>query len=482
MKIDIAVVLAGGKGSRVKTRSSRQNKTLLKIDNKPILQKNLEIIRDHLGIKSVIIVVGKGQTDIQNYFKNGEMLGLNLEYVESDPNTGIGDALHLVKDKVSETFLVMLGDEFYLDTNHNSILEIDQLDFSAVISFMKTNNLQDIANNYLIHLSNNNKVSELIEKPVHIDNNLLGLGTFVFKKNIFNYLKNIQINKKTKRRELIDAISQLSKNEIVLAHELKGQYVNINTIDNWRFAKYLSNQKNFSKYKKSLVIPSYNEEESIIFVINDFKNLVDEIIVVDGGSQDKTIKKINELNEPRVKLIQGNFSGYGEAIQNGLEHVSGDIVVLIEGDATFRSRDIQKMYEYLKDCDMVLGTRTTNELINQGANMPIGLRIANLMVAKFVEILWWNYNEPRFTDVGCTYRAFWKTEYDEIKHNFIGKGPEFSPEMMIEFIRNNKRVIEIPVSYYTRLGGKSKHSESKVAILKTGFKMLSLILKKKLNE
>ena len=482
MKIDFAVVLAGGKGSRVKRRLSRQNKILLKIDNKSILQKNLEIIRDQLGIKSIIVVVGKGQTEIQNYFKNGKMLNLNLEYVEADPNTGIADALYLVKDKISGTFLVMLGDEFYLDSNHNSILKIDQSDFSAVISFMKTNNLQDIANNYLIHLSNNNRVSELIEKPVHIDNNLLGLGTFVFKKNIFNYLKNVQINKKTKRRELIDAISQLSKNEIVLAHELKGQYVNINTIDNWRFAKYLSNQKNFSKYKKSLVIPSYNEEESIIFVINDFKNLVDEIIVVDGGSQDETIKKINELNEPIVKLIQGNFSGYGEAIQNALDHVSGDIVILIEGDATFRSRDVQKMYEYIKDCDMVLGTRTTNELINQGSNMSIGLRIANLMVAKFVEILWWNYNEPRFTDVGCTYRTFWKTEYDEIKHSLVGKGPEFSPEMMIEFVRNNKRVIEIPVSYYTRLGGKSKYSESKLAILKTGLKMLSLILKKKLNE
>ena len=100
----------------------------------------------------------------------------------------------------------------------------------------------------------------------------MGLEPLFLQTKIFNYLKNVQINKKTKRRELIDAISQLlSKNEIVLAHELKGQYVNINTIDNWRFAKYLSNQKNFSKYKKSLVIPSYNEEESIIFVINDFK-------------------------------------------------------------------------------------------------------------------------------------------------------------------------------------------------------------------
>ena len=480
MKIDFAVVLAGGKGSRVKRRLSKQNKTLLKIDNKPILQKNLEIIRDQLGIKSIIVIVEKDQTEIQDYFKNGKMLNLNLEYVEADPNTGIADALYLVKDKISGTFLVMLGDEFYLDSNHNSILKIAQSDFSAVISFMRTNNLQDIANNYSIHFSNNNRVSELIENPTQIDNNILGLGTFVFKKNIFDYLKNVQINKKTKRRELIDAISQLSKTEMVLAHELKGQYVNINTTDDWRLAKYLDNQKNFSKYKKSLVIPSYNEEESIIFVINDFKSLVDEIIIVDGGSQDGTIKKINELNEPLVKLIQGDFVGYGDAIQNGLEHVSGDIVVLVEGDATFRSRDIHKMYEYIKDCDMVMGTRTTNELINKGANMSTGLRIANLMVAKFVEILW-SKHLPRFTDVGCTYRTFWKTEYDEIKHNFIGKGPEFSPEMMIEFIRNNKRVIEIPISYYTRLGGKSKYSESKLAILKTGFKMLSLILKKRLN-
>ena len=153
-----------------------------------ILQKNLEIIRDHLGIQTVIIVNGKGQTDIEKYFKNGEMLGLNLEYVESDPNTGIGDALHLVKDKVSETFLVMLGDEFYLDTNHDSILDyIDQLpDFSAVIPFMKTNNLQDIANNYLIHLSNNNRVvTKLIEKPVHIDNQSTWAWNLCFYKQRF---------------------------------------------------------------------------------------------------------------------------------------------------------------------------------------------------------------------------------------------------------------------------------------------------------
>ena len=106
----------------------------------------------------------------------------------------------------------------------------------------------------------------------------------------------------------------------------------------------------------------------------------------------------------------------------------------------------------------------------------ISRRLSKLAEAPIIKV-----EAPRFTEVGCTYRAFWKTEYDEIKHNFVGKGPEFSPEMMIEFIRNNKRVIEIPISYYTRLGGKSKYSGNKLAILKTGFKMLSLILKKRLN-
>jgi glycosyltransferase involved in cell wall biosynthesis len=182
-----------------------------------------------------------------------------------------------------------------------------------------------------------------------------------------------------------------------------------------------------------------------------------------------------------LKIIQGKFAGYGEALRNGIDQATGDIVILVEGDATFRSRDIYKMYEYIKDCDMVIGTRTTKELISQAANMSTSLRVANLLVAKFIELLWIKI-EPRLTDVGCTYRTFWKSEYDEIKQNFMGLGPEFSPEMIIEFLRNDKRVIEIPVSYYGRIGGASKHSENFLAIFKTGLKMLSLILKKKLNE
>ena len=179
-----------------------------------------------------------------------------------------------------------------------------------------------------------------------------------------------------------------------------------------------------------------------------------------------------------LRLVRGKFCGYGDAIRAGVAAACGDIVTLVEGDATFRSRDIQKMYEYLKDCDMVIGTRTTRQLICQGANMPFWLRLGNVLAAKFIEMLWIS-REPRFTDVGCTYRTFWKTSYEEIQGSLSSSGPELSPEMMIEFVRRNMRVIEIPVSYYARIGGASKHSRGVWGVGRTAARMLKMTLRKR---
>jgi hypothetical protein len=137
-----------------------------------------------------------------------------------------------------------------------------------------------------------------------------------------------------------------------------------------------------------------------------------------------------------------------------------------------------KMLEFLKDCDMVIGTRTTRQMIEQGANMDWFLRWGNIFLGKLVEFLWWS-DEPRFTDVGCTYRVIWKDMFNLIKDNLNSGGSEFSPEMMIEMLKARRRVIEIPVSYYRRFGGESAHSGSKLKSLKTGSKMLSLILSKR---
>jgi dTDP-glucose pyrophosphorylase len=480
MDFNQAVLLVGGKSTRINSpKYGEKTKVLLKLGGKPILQRNIEILRDQLDIKLFYLIVGNNKKIIKEFFGSGEKFGIKIEYIESNPSHGIADGLYTIKNKIQGKFILMLGDEFYLNFDHSTLKNITDKNLGGVITFIQSTNPQSILNNYSINTNDDMKILTLEEKPLEIINDMLGLGTFVLFDTIFDYIEKTDVNPRTKRKEIVDVISKMAQDKTILAHQLHGTYVNINTNNDWLFAKYLYNQQNFSTFKKSLVIPVYNEVNSITFVLDDFKDVVDEIIVADGGSTDESLEKIKNFNHPKVKLIQKNFLGYGDALRNGIDFASGDIIILVEGDATFRSRDIFKMYEYIKDCDMVMGTRTTRELIAQGANMNSKLRFGNLILAKIIEVLWWNDGGSRLTDVGCTFRLFWKSEYDSIKNNFIATGPEFSPEMMIEFLRNNKRIIEIPVSYYKRIGGTSKHSESIVSIAKTGFKMLGLIIKKK---
>jgi hypothetical protein len=133
---------------------------------------------------------------------------------------------------------------------------------------------------------------------------------------------------------------------------------------------------------------------------------------------------------------------------------------------------------YLKDADMVVGTRTTRELIEQGTNMRGLVRWANVFVGKLVEALWWA-QQPRFTDVGCTFRGIWKDAWLRIRDRVHGVGPEFSPEMMIEVLRARRRVIEIPVSYYRREVGVSKHSKDFWKLTRTALRMLRTIFAKR---
>jgi len=229
--------------------------------------------------------------------------------------------------------------------------------------------------------------------------------------------------------------------------------------------------------KVGVVIPAYNEAASIGHVIRDFLPEVDEVVVMDNSSTDGTAEIALEAG---AEVYSRPLKGYGDALRQGMDAARGDILVLVEADGTFSARDLGKLLEYLKDADMVIGTRTTRQLIAQGANMDGMLRWGNVVVGKLIEGLWWSA-EPRFTDVGCTYRAIWRDAWRKIRAFMTRDDAAFSPEMMIEMLRVEGRVIEVPVSYYRRRGGVSKHSESRWKSMQTGMKMLRLIVRKRLN-
>jgi hypothetical protein len=129
---------------------------------------------------------------------------------------------------------------------------------------------------------------------------------------------------------------------------------------------------------------------------------------------------------------------------------------------------------------MVVGTRTTRELVEQGTNMRGLVRWGNVIVAKLMELLWWK-QQPRFTDVGCTYRALWRETYTKIRPLLRGVGPELSPEMMVAILKTRQRIIEVPVSYHQRIGGESKHSANYFKITQTALRMLRIIMLMRFN-
>ena len=129
-----------------------------------------------------------------------------------------------------------------------------------------------------------------------------------------------------------------------------------------------------------------------------------------------------------------------------MQQIDSDIIILTEADYAFPARDVHKLLSYLQEADMVVGTRTTRQLMEHGVDLSATVRMANILIAKLMELLWWHF-EGRFSDVGCTFRAFWRTSYLKIADSLEAPGPEFSAEMMLLFLRERMRIFEIPVNY-----------------------------------
>lgn len=229
----------------------------------------------------------------------------------------------------------------------------------------------------------------------------------------------------------------------------------------------------------SLVIPAHNEEATITNVVAEYSSsdYLDEILVVANNCADRTEELAREAGS---RVITEAKPGYGMALTAGMNAATGDILILTEADGSFRAKDLEKLLAYLEDADMVVGTRTTRQMVEQGANMQRMLRWGNVFMAKFLELLWFFPHEPRFTDVGCTYRALTKEAWQRMAPRLRSTGPAFSPEMMCAALSEGCRVIEIPVTYSARAGGGSKHSASFLQQAKTAWMMFKAICRKRL--
>lgn len=230
----------------------------------------------------------------------------------------------------------------------------------------------------------------------------------------------------------------------------------------------------WQKKKISVVFPCYNEEKNIKKAINEFfsTGIVDEIIAVDNNSKDNTAE---EIKKTKAKYVLEKKQGYGNALTRGLYESTGDLIFTAEPDGTFLGKDIFKFLPYSDQFDSVFGTRTSKSLIWEGAKMDWMMRIANVIVAKFLEYM---YNGPCLTDVGCTMKLISRKGLNKIKNQFTVGKSHFSPEFMILCLKNKLKVIEIPVNYARRIG-ESKITANFWKSAKLAIIMIGLIIRYK---
>ena len=104
-----AVILAGGKGTRLRPLTYSVPKPMLPYRQRPILEHIIELLKSH-GIDEIILSIGHLGYQIRNHFGDGSRFGVKIEYVEEDQPLGTAGCLNLIRDKLNERFILFGGD------------------------------------------------------------------------------------------------------------------------------------------------------------------------------------------------------------------------------------------------------------------------------------------------------------------------------------------------------------------------------------
>lgn len=210
--------------------------------------------------------------------------------------------------------------------------------------------------------------------------------------------------------------------------------------------------------KLSVLMPVYNEEETVESIIADvLKVPLDiELIVVDDGSTDKTRDKLKDLevnNSSQLKIIYApNNAGKGAAIRVALSHATGDVIVIQDADREYDPMDFVPMLERINaGAAVVYGTRlskTASALNNEGKHDKFyyGRRllpfITNLLFG------------TRITDEATCYKMFRRDVLTSIPLRC--ERFDFCPEVTAKVIRRGYKIYEVPIHYHARSAAEGK--------------------------
>ncbi|MDT0558521.1 glycosyltransferase family 2 protein [Ichthyenterobacterium sp. W332] len=222
-----------------------------------------------------------------------------------------------------------------------------------------------------------------------------------------------------------------------------------------------------------VIIPAYNEEESISLVIKDIPKIVNEVVVVSNNSIDNTEENARKAG---ATVLLEHQKGYGYACLKGMEYIASfdyterpDIIVFLDGDYSDYPEELTKIVKPIieDNIDFVVGART-KDLREQGSMTP--QQVFGNWLATFLMRLFF---KSTFTDLG-PFRAI---KYDKLLDlKMEDKTYGWTVEMQLKALKQKLSYREIPVNYRNRIGV-SKVSGTVKGSIFAGVKILGWIFK-----
>ncbi len=199
----------------------------------------------------------------------------------------------------------------------------------------------------------------------------------------------------------------------------------------------------------SVVIPTLNEAGNIkeaLTTIHEELKYPNEIIVVDGNSNDGTLEIVKDIDF--CKLIIEPRRGYGLALRKGMKYAKGDIIVMVDGDGTYEFKHINQLLDKLAETDAELCMAT--RMYDPNKAMGFMNFVGNKIITFCFDFLYQQF----LSDTQSGFRAISHAAIEKVE--FRETDMSFATEMLVRFAKKGFKMVEVKSIYKQRKYGKTK--------------------------
>ncbi len=227
----IGIIPAAGSGIRARPYTYELHKGMFLIDGKPNIERHIDLMRDEMNIEEIVIVLGYMGDTIRSYFGDGEDRGVRIHYVENQHlDKGWAWSVLLAKPYMAgRNGCVMLADEFYLDSNLGDFATFDLETYSAVCPVKSVTDEALIKKNFSVE-RDGSRVIRLVENPVALPNDLLGMASFLIRDDVMVELEAAFDSGRTNLDFVTFVDDLIRAGHTVGAFDMDGAYINLNDV------------------------------------------------------------------------------------------------------------------------------------------------------------------------------------------------------------------------------------------------------------